>query len=117
MMTSQLQLNAVLVVVAMLLVLRTSVLMTSPFLTQVDSHVMLILCSQVIVVSTMTMILPQPKPAAHVKIMIEKALRVVLVKTTAAFAKMKIPASFHLSLISYNGFSISLGEKLLKSQA
>lgn len=115
MMTSQLQLNAVLVVVAMLLVLRTPVLMITLSLTQGGSHVMLTLCSQVIVEGTMTMILLQLKPAAHVKIMIGKALRVVLVKTTAAFAKMKIPASFHLSLISYNGFSVSLGDQLLKS--
>jgi len=76
--TFWLQINAVLVVVAMSLIVLTPVLMITLLLTQMDSHAMLTLCSQMIVVRTMTMISPLLKLAVLVKICMIKITKLLL---------------------------------------
>lgn len=76
--TFWLQINAVPVVVAMSLIVLTPVLMITLLLTQMDSHAMLTLCSQMIVVRTMTMISPLLKHAVLVKICMIKITKLLL---------------------------------------
>jgi len=76
--TFWLQINAVLVVVAMSLIVLTPVLMITLLLTQMDSHAMLTLFSQMIVVRTMTMISPLLKHAVLVKICLIKMTKLLL---------------------------------------
>lgn len=76
--TFWLQINAVPVVVAMSLIVLTPVLMITLLLTQMDSHAMLTLCSQMIVVRTMTMISPLLKLAVLVKICMIKITKLLL---------------------------------------